>query len=95
MKAQRRRGPKIFVGQYEQTLRKWAPSVGLDPDLAVWIEGVLNPLNFPWRDLQNMKARVFDYWQNMGKQAQTKPQKTQQHEEDPEDHLSVDRPFED
>ena len=75
MKRAHKRGPKMFVGQYEQTLRKWAPSVGLDPDLAVWIEGILNPLNFHWRDLQNMKARVFDYWQNMADQAQNKPPK--------------------
>lgn len=76
MKAGRKRTREDWVGQYEQTLRNWAPSVGLDPDLAVWIESILNPLNFPWRDLQNMKARVYDYWQNMGNEAHNKPPKT-------------------
>lgn len=50
-----------FVGQYEETLRKWAPSVGIDPDEAVRVERLLNPMNFPWKDLQNMKARVYEY----------------------------------
>jgi len=57
---------KEFVGQYEQTLRRWAPGVGLDPDLCVWVQNVLNPMNFPWRDLQNMKSRVQDYIETMG-----------------------------
>lgn len=56
-----------WVGQYEETLRKWAPSVGLDPDVAVFIESVLNPYNMPWNDLQNMKARVLDYAKKYGK----------------------------
>jgi hypothetical protein len=56
-----------WVGQYEETLRKWAPSVGMDPDVAVFIEQCLNPYNMPWRDLQNMKSRVLEYYQNMGK----------------------------
>lgn len=72
----RKRRREGFVGQYEQTLRRWAPSVGIDPDRAVWVESLLNPMNFPWKDLQNMKARVQDYIENQDKESENTTPKT-------------------
>lgn len=42
-------------------LRSWAPTVGLDPDEAVRIEKLLNPLGAEWRDWSNMRRRVFEF----------------------------------
>ena len=49
------------MGTYERSLRQWAPVHGIDPDEAVRVERLLNPYNFPWRDLQNMRSRVFRF----------------------------------
>lgn len=70
----------------ERTLRDWAPVYKIDPDEAVRVHNLLNPLNFPWRDSSNMRSRVFAF---------INPQNTKQHGHDPEDHLPLDQSFED
>lgn len=77
---------KDFVGQYEETLRRWAKIEGLDPDLCVWVESLLNPYNAPWRDLQNMKARVREYIESMS----NPKYQNNERKSNSEDHLGVD-----
>jgi hypothetical protein len=53
-----------WVSSWELPLRQWAHSVGLDPDHAVYIEKVLNPLGAEWKDWANMRRRVYEFITN-------------------------------
>ena len=80
------RRPADFVGTYERSLRDWASTYNVDPDEAVRVHNLLNPYNFPWRDLSNMRTRVFAF---------INPQNTRKNGNDPEDHLPLDQSLED
>lgn len=62
MAAQPERTPgRSWVNSWEQSLRAWAYSVGLDPDEAVRVERMLNPIGAEWKDFANMRRRVFEF----------------------------------
>lgn len=52
---------KPFVNSWSIVVERWAPSVGLDPRKAVFVEKVLNPYGGEWDDLGNMKARIYKF----------------------------------
>lgn len=53
-----------WVSSWEVPLRQWAQSIGLDPDQAVHVERVLNPLGAEWKDFSNMRRRVYEFITN-------------------------------
>jgi len=42
----------------------WANGYGLNPDQAHHVESLLNPLGAEWKDLSNMRRRVFQFITN-------------------------------
>lgn len=53
-----------WVSSWEQPLRQWAHHMGLDPDEAVRVERLLNPLGAEWKDFSNMRRRVYEFLTN-------------------------------
>ena len=52
------------MSSWEKRLRQWAASIGLDPDEAVYVERLLNPLGAEWKDFSNMRRRVYQFITN-------------------------------
>ena len=52
------------MSSWEKPLRQWAASIGLDPDEAVYVERLLNPLGAEWKDFSNMRRRVYQFITN-------------------------------